>query len=583
MSSNKRFMSKENMQVILGIFTQYMNDTAGIQFKGEALAELKQTVFTMMNAANENTEGKTIHQLNLEVLGAAKDHYTAKSIKKPSIKKLEREQEVFGKRPLTVNELIPRQDPYSRKPDMDRYIHERDEVTAAQQKRPDISRLGQQITEKPEATDDFLRKLESLKTDRNTIDVAIAQQNRNSIDDEFRTNNTLENQDPKQLYTINDNERFRSDNMDITRVRHEGGQGSAGGAVVGGQMMGARDDDFTTAQSLIIPPPGTGTGMGGSGGAGGGKITLQKYISINSTDRAWTKDVQRYAYPVTFNGAGISGNYKDIRSIEVGKVVIPEEINENINILNYPSKTQFNQEFSFSYPYLILRIDEFNDVYDGTNDHIRKSFCKLVYHRHYKAPNGRGYVILKPFQKEKKQFYPTPLSSLSRLTISILKPNGFLLNTTSDNYKVFKVDYDSFNPHYYHIVCDAFFDKNEFYVGDVVVFKGFAITSSGFPVNAQMVTQFINRPEGHEVTQIGTTNGNGFYRSFYITALGQFNRTVGQFETDMGAVSAINEYNNGIDYTTYKDTNGNIMNSSLQNTIGMSIDVVVNDASAISS
>ena len=311
------------------------------------------------------------------------------------------------------------------------------------------------------------------------------------------------------------------------------------------------------------------------------KLAIQKYISINSIDREWTRSTFRYNYAVTFNGQGVNGNYKNIRSIEVSKVVIPEEINENINIINYPNKTQFNHEFSFSYPYLVLRIDEFNDVYDGTNDTIRKSFCKLVYHRSYKAPNGRGYVILKPFQHEKKVFYPNPLSSINRLTISVLKPNGFLLNKSADSYKVFKLDYDPFNPHFYNVVSDVFFDKNEFFVGDVIIFKDFKIESSTDSVNAKSLTDFMNRPEGHEVMQIGSTNDNGFYRSFYITAIGEFNKYQGKFDTDLGAVNCLNAYNNSIDYNTFTGFNGYILNTSLQNTIGMTLDVLMNDMSGI--
>jgi hypothetical protein len=284
---------------------------------------------------------------------------------------------------------------------------------------------------------------------------------------------------------------------------------------------------------------------------------------------------------VTFNGDDVTGNYKNIRSIEVGKVIIPEEISENINILNAPNKTQFNYEFSFSYPYLILRIDEFNDVYDGTNDNVRKSFCKLVYHKSYKAPNGRGYVILKPLQNEKKYFYPSPLSTLSRMSISLLKPNGYLLNDSTDSYKIFKVDYDRFNPHYYHIVTDVFFDKNEFYVGDVVLIKGFSIESETYPVNAVTLNEYINRPEGHEVLQIGSTNDNGFWRSFYIKAIGTFDRINGKFDADANVVSALNEYNDTINYNTFTGSNGSILNTSLQNTIGMSVDVLMNDVSHI--
>jgi hypothetical protein len=535
-----------------------MEDTQNFIFQSEDLGELKQNIFKFMSITNDKSSSKSIHDKNLEVLSVTKEFYIAKITKhKPNIKNLDREKDVYGNRKITVNELIPQRDPYLRKPisELDKFINERDELFTKSV--PDITRLGQQTTEPAENADEFIKKLKDLENDRTMIDQALLQQmQRMDVEKQFRVNNTIDNQDPKKLYTISDEEVFKSES-DI-------------------------DKFVNTRQSLLIPPnPQSNLSIISNTSNQNSKMMIHKYISINSFDRDWNSNVLRYNYAVAFNGDGINGNYKNIRNIEIGKVIIPEEISENVNILNYSNKTQFNYEFSFSFPYLILRIDEFNDVYDGTNDNIRKSFCKLLYHRHYKAPNGRGYVILKPFQKEKKTFYPSPLSSLNRLTISILKPNGFLLNNSSDSYKIFKVDYDAFNPHFYTIVTDVFFDKNEFYVGDMVVFKNFNITSNTYNIQAKTITDFINRPEGHEITQIGSTNNNGFYRSFYISAIGTFDKVLGKFDVDMNCVECINEYNNTINYNTFNGTNGSILNYSLQNTIGMSLDVLVNDVSVI--
>lgn len=569
------FMSKDNMRVIIGIFTKYMEDTQNFVFQSEDLGELKQNIFKFMNITNDKSKSKSIHEKNLEVLSVTKEFYVAKITKhKPNIKNLERETDVYGNRKITVNELIPQRDPYLRKPisELDKFISERDDMFTKTV--PDITRLGQQTAEPAENADDFMRKLKDLENDRTMVDQALLQQmQRMDVEKQFRVNNTIDNQDPKKLYTITDEEVFKSESMELLNDSQK-----PSGNMKKKKSTDRSNDDIdkfiNTRQSLLIPSP-------QSSSSSSAKMLLHKYISINSFDREWNSNVLRYNYSVTFNGEGINGNYKNIRNMEIGKVIIPEEISENVNILNYSNKTQFNYEFSFSYPYLILRIDEFNDVYDGTNDNIRKSFCKLLYHRHYKAPNGRGYVILKPFQKEKKSFYPSPLSSLNRLTISILKPNGFLLNNSADSYKIFKVDYDAFNPHFYTIVTDVFFDKNEFYVGDVVVIKNFTLTSNTYGIQAKNLIDYINRPEGHEITQIGNTNNNGFYRSFYISAIGSFDKVLGKFDVDLNCVECLNEYNNTINYNTFTGTNGSILNYSLQNTIGMSLDVLVNDVSNI--
>jgi hypothetical protein len=156
-----------------------------------------------------------------------------------------------------------------------------------------------------------------------------------------------------------------------------------------------------------------------------------------------------------------------------------------------------------------------------------------------------------------------------------------LLNESADQYKIFKIYYKPYNPQYYEVVTDVFYDKNEFFVGDVVKFKGFDITNTVNTMPAKHVTDFINRAEGHEIMQIGDANQNGFYRSFMIMALGSFDRQEGKYDTDMAAVDDLTVYNDTIDYNTFTGNNGYILNTSLQNTIGMSLDVLVNDVSGV--
>lgn len=561
-----RFMSKENIQLIIGTFISYMKDNHSITFEKNEMDDLKKTIFSIMNVVMKKYPKDTeFHKLNVEVLTIAKGHYISSHTRnKPNIKNLDREKVIFGDRKVTINELIPKGDPYLRRPgnesdqNLDKYINER-EQQFKRESPVNINIVASQAPENAEDPNIFMLKLKQLEEDRAIVDQRMEE------DREFRVNNTVENVDPKVLYTINDKEVFQSELAGLKDNSQLGSKSTISSTI---KIEDDLNKPFNTRQDLIIESKSKE------------KIRIQKYISINSVDREWEIESLRYNYAIPFNGKVLLNTYKNIRSIQVGRVVIPEEIIENINVLNYPNKTQFNHEFSFSYPYLILRIDEFNDVYDGTNDNVRKSFCKLIYHRSYKSPNGRGYVILKPFQCEKKYFYPNPLSTISRLTISILKPNGFLFNNSSDSYKIFKIYYDPFNPNYYTVVCDVFFDKNEFFVGDVIIFKGYAITSTSNLNSASTLNTYINRPDGHEILQIGSPNNNGFYRSFYISAIGEFNKYEGKFDIDNNAVNVMNDYNDTIDFSTFTGTNGYILNNSLQNTIGMNLDILVPEFSS---
>jgi hypothetical protein len=132
----------------------------------------------------------------------------------------------------------------------------------------------------------------------------------------------------------------------------------------------------------------------------------------------------------------------------------------------------------------------------------------------------------------------------------------------------------------YEVMTDMFFDRNEFFTGDVVVFKDYVVTSSTDGLSAQNLNAFINRPEGHEIIRIGAPNANGFYRSFMIMADGHFDRVTGRQDTKQELVDVMNAYNDTIDYTTFSGFNGYIMNMSLQNTIGITLDVIVKEVAS---
>lgn len=593
-NQSKVFFTKDNMQLIVNIFTDYMKDKHDMLFTAaEEMNRLKKSVFAIMTEVSQNApKSSTIHELNMTVLSAVKNLYlrspsttnenVPKKESKPNVKNLDRDRDIYGNREVTINEMIPRSNPYSKKsvPTMEDIISMREEKKEV----PDITKLGKPITETAEGSEQFMKRLQMLESERTSVETTFRQtfqppnisQNMERMFMDLETIQDPEKRDPKQMYqTLNEEQSELLTQKSLLGLEE---------AAFPQQRENGEDKIETSRAQLLIPRNGGGAIGGGNIGGSGRNVEIQKYISINSFDREWTSSHLRYQYGVSF-GTNFQNDYKNIKSIEVGKVIIPEEIIENVNILNYPNKTNFNYEFSFSYPYLILKVDEFSDVYDGTNDNIRKGFCKLVYHRSYKAPNGRGYIVLKPLQKEKKTFI-SPLSALNRLSLSLLKPNGQLLNQSSDNYKIFKVDYEPFNPLYFNIVTDMFYDKNEFFVGDVVVFKGYSIpvdTVGISPPDVKQLVDFINRPEGHEIVQIGSTNDNGFYRSFYIYAPGSFNKQIGKYEVVDAMITCLNTYNNTINYATTTSTNGSILNFSLQNTIGMSIDVLVGDSSMIES
>jgi len=149
-----------------------------------------------------------------------------------------------------------------------------------------------------------------------------------------------------------------------------------------------------------------------------------------------------------------------------------------------------------------------------------------------------------------------------------------------------KVDYDlQWNALYLRIWTHTFFDKNEFYSGDIITIKGFYI----FKISPQQTTDavnyfngYMNRAEGHEIITLGDANAEGFYQSFFIRAPGTFNPALGKMDIHH-SVTELTYFNSALGATTTTIQNGFILNTSLQNSISMRIEQKVYDSSVIGS
>lgn len=564
MAQQYEFYSKENMLLILTIFNNYMREKKGIQLDTiEDTKTLKKHVYQIMNETYNTYEGseKTAQELNVVVLTQLHSYYSQKASstqqQKPNVRHLERDERLYGNREVTINELLPQSTSKVLENEvalnslaLDKLIYEREsQLRPVQETRPDMSKLGKKIHEVPEDSNTFLKKLNELEKERATQ----SPQSPDVIMDRILMDNetqNMSNYDPKALFTTPISTELLGSGPGAPRT-------SAGDAI----QVSNNAEQFLNPRAQKVKE-------------------VQKYLSINSSDRDWTLEPLRYQYSIHSLGdssGDLQRRYRNIESIAVGKVVIPEEIIEN---------KSFNHDFSFAYPYLILQIDEFNDIYDGTNDNVRKAFSMLIFDACYKAPNGRGYIILKPIQNEKKRFYPVPLSSLGKLSVSLLKPNGQLLNRSSDAYKIQKFEYDQIlHAQYFKVITNVYFDKNEFFVGDEVILQNhvFSVNTPNITESAaREFNEFINRREGHEIKAIGEANESGFFNSFYIQAPGYFDKANGQYIVNETLVTALNEYNGEIDFSDPETPmNGSVLNNSLQHTISLKLKMLIDDAHII--
>ena len=370
----------------------------------------------------------------------------------------------------------------------------------------------------------------------------------------------------------------------------------------------------------------------------------KKYMMVNSNDRNWVVDTNRYKYKVLLgrenprtkvytyyendpymentatpfsgpikninydptkskgalkseqtvhlNGDGVAttgGVIRNVTSFRVTNVTVPTELQEPqiVSTINILQQTESTDGERFPYPYITLRIDEISDVYDGTNDTIRRSVCQLQMDRQFVTPNGRAYAVLYPMQDETAVYDPTPLSVLSSLSISLHKPNGELLSDNRDGYRMEQAR-QAHDGQYIMIRTLDKFPASSFHKGDIVRIVDYRIfVIDELTQNKGAFTQlmgFVNRKEGHEIVELNTElmNTNGYFSEFSIKAPGQFDEN-GAFVPNQTLLRELELFNN-LNVPDEEDsllTQGHIMNVSMQHSIAITVEYMEADSRTI--
>jgi len=312
------------------------------------------------------------------------------------------------------------------------------------------------------------------------------------------------------------------------------------------------------------------------------------YININSVDRQWEQNEEnRFSFKVLFNqnstftGASISQLYRNIVSVELVSAILP--MDTAINTFD----TRIYGGL-MKYPYLLLRIDELDSVFRGTNDWADRAFSTLLFDKVYftntlstdyisgyttgtpftsvvnSAPRTsfapeylRGFMKFNPAYFEKKKFYNNPLASLSRMTITITDPRGNFINTQNDVLAINAITFTDpldvlalnagdfeINPTFafpyaaqstykmIKIASTTVFSNRLFRIGDKILIRDFTMTNAGTD-NGKFVA-FITRSEGHTIINLdveineavaGVTNNKSFIQNMYISPEGTFDNT----------------------------------------------------------
>ena len=222
-------------------------------------------------------------------------------------------------------------------------------------------------------------------------------------------------------------------------------------------------------------------------------INREHFITISSGDRDWfnNSNENRFNFQVKFNpsvtGKTLVPKVVDGKTVRIhkdddgnyyGDVVYEEKEflgstacglpKEFKNIVSFemirslfaieniilPFDNRIFIDFK-SLPYVVLKIDEIEGLYSGTNSKIDKSFAHLLwdkdnasdvttgldYNNKYSRQMKRGYCLMAPLGFEKKTFYPSPLASLNTLSLNLMTPKGQDINNHPDVLKISTVKF----------------------------------------------------------------------------------------------------------------------------------------------
>lgn len=336
---------------------------------------------------------------------------------------------------------------------------------------------------------------------------------------------------------------------------------------------------------------------------------VENNLFLYSADRDWLKNNKenRYQFTVSFdpaaNGQSFGTNlsaqhkFKNIVRIELVKAILPgENLDVTVQRVRGADATSTGiQNNILSLPYLTVRVAELENNNYGTDQHLDRSFGVLQYDAQWlgdtttQAGCTKGFLAMIPkFLKCQKEYYPTPLSTLQKMTIEICRPNGQLVSASPDTFDIggvigsqtgevmgaafpftntikytdtpltYNVMMPVVNgsPANFYVNTTKYFSKFEMCAGDRIQISGYsyaeeALNDPTYGGALRAFCQWINRPEGHVVLDAAYSVGfdlgsgtssmrNGFnevgYANFLVIPARYKDPTTGSTEIDPFAV-----------------------------------------------
>ena len=569
-SVRSAFFSDKNYQTLQTVLTQDFQERTGTPLNDQQLARLGKSLDHYIGQVYQKQGEKPLPVLNKEVLAA-----TAKDFSQY----MQRKELTKNTAPVkTVMDDTLFQDTASR---FERLTQDRNEVKALPPAMPDF-RISLQ-EDGPPAAEMFerakkQREMEALRSSQQQNDMLRAEaglQSRVSADSMFRTQQEAQNRGTEMVLVqrqLAAQQRPQGSVMDTSLVvlpdrrdlllapigsfdtmtssplPRELGQANANPTIVAPLVASPTKNDLP--QNYVVREDSVVSYR-----------EVENNLFLYSADRDWLRNNKenRYSFTVNFDpaangqsfGPSLSAQqkFKNIVRMELVKCIMA---GENIDVLvnttkdNTTGVVTFNQLYQnnvLSFPYITVRVAELENNNYGTDNFLDRSFGVLQYDAQWNTDPttteecNRGFIGMIPkFLKCQKEFYPTPLSTLQKLTIDIRRPNGELISVSPDTFDIggvvantgaagsgiafpFNIDltgsiYDALdgsgNPYNFFINTTTYFSKFQICKGDRIQISGYTYSDAALngPDGSTLrdISNWINRPDGHLVVDIAHSN-----------------------------------------------------------------------------
>ena len=282
-------------------------------------------------------------------------------------------------------------------------------------------------------------------------------------------------------------------------------------------------------------------------------------LFLYSADRDWVNDdtQTRYNFTINFDTAnnkqGFNKNlsvvqrFKNISRIEMIKAILPVEGVETMFSVDASGASSvapytYKRISTYQFPYIALRIPELDVNNYGSDDQLNNSFAILQYDSEWNTetfyPGGgettsgntsgnSGFTTFIPKHlKCQKVYQPTPLASLSKLSIEMNRPDGSQLSYLSDIVDISSVVFCetgganaslyfsnkavdtsvSGNSYYIILRTKTYFSRWSFAVGDRIEVGGITPEQIGGAASNEAkyeLLEFLKDGAGHIIAGIG--------------------------------------------------------------------------------